>query len=55
MFNYEEQQKRELKVIADFKELIAAKLGGPPGGGADGAGAAGSGAGGAADDGRDSD
>mmetsp|Transcript_28291 Transcript_28291/g.76160 ORF Transcript_28291/g.76160 Transcript_28291/m.76160 type:complete len:613 (+) Transcript_28291:78-1916(+) len=28
MFNYEEKQKREHKVIADFKELIAAKLGG---------------------------
>lgn len=28
MFNYEEKMKREQKILADFRELVATKLGG---------------------------
>mmetsp|Transcript_13160 Transcript_13160/g.30923 ORF Transcript_13160/g.30923 Transcript_13160/m.30923 type:complete len:458 (-) Transcript_13160:176-1549(-) len=43
MFNYEEQQVRELKILADFRQLISAKLG------ESGAGGSGEPAGGGAD------
>ena len=51
MFNYEEQQRREHKILADFRQLIAAKLGGAAGGDGEASGAAAGGSGDEDDDG----